>query len=57
MQYICETYVQTFNFSPIQEETSLSNGEWLTMYGYKLSTENHNNSVLFDIDQSFVLYT
>ena len=57
MQYICETYVQTFNFSLIQEEISVSNGEWSTMDGYKFNTDDDNNGDVSDLDLSFVLYT
>ena len=50
MQYICKTYVHRFNFSPIQEELSFSNGEWSLMVGYKFSTDDDDNSDMSDLD-------
>ena len=50
MRYICETYVQIFNFSPIQEEISLDDGYWSPMLGYKFNTDDDDNSEVSDLD-------
>ena len=50
MQYICETYVQRFNFSPIQEEISLDDGYWSPMLGYDFYTDDDDNSEVSDLD-------
>jgi hypothetical protein len=49
MQYICETYVHRFYFSPIQDELSFSIGEWSPMVGNKFSTDDDDNSDVSDL--------
>ena len=50
MHYICETYIHTYNYSPIQDDISLSLGEWSSMVGYDFSTDDDNNSVVSELD-------
>ena len=50
MQYICETYVRTLNFSPIHEKISLGDDDWSTIEGFKFNTDNNINSAVSDLE-------
>eukprot|EP00804_Cyclotella_cryptica_P029958 CCRYP_013419-RB/>CCRYP_013419-RB protein AED:0.20 eAED:0.10 QI:0/0/0/1/0/0/2/0/363 len=50
MQYICETYIHSYNYSPIQDDLSLSHGDWSSMVGYDFSTDGDDSSVVSELD-------
>ncbi len=50
MRYICETYVQRFNYSPIQADISFDDGDWSPMVGYEFNTDDDDNSEVSDLD-------
>ena len=50
MRYICETYVQRFNCSPIEEELSWENGNCSPIVVCEFDSNHDTNSEMSNLD-------